>query len=76
MKVKIFVDRSGKILATFRPASGGKGAPANLRVEVKGGQEHEVEIQEELLTPKSIHKFHSEYRLDLSGATPKVVRPN
>jgi len=76
MKVKIFADRSGKILATYRPASGGKDAPSNMRVEVDGGQAHELEVHDALLAANSIQKLHTEYRLDLTGATPKLIRTN
>jgi hypothetical protein len=74
MKLKVFADRSGKILATFRPTSGGKGAPSHLRIDVDGGHEHEIDVADDLLEPKSVHKLHSEYRLDLTGAAPKLIK--
>ncbi len=75
MKLKVFADRSGKILATFRPTSGGKDAPSHLRIDVDGASEHEVEVSDDLLTPAAIHKLHAEYRVDLSGPAPKLVKP-
>ncbi len=75
MKLKVFADRSGKILATFRPTSEGKDAPSHLRIDVDGGHEHEIEVADELLEPKSIHKLHSEYRVDLTGRAPKLIKP-
>lgn len=74
MKLQVFADRSGKILATFRPTSGGKGAPSQLRLEVDGGHEHEIDVPDELLEPKSVHKLHLEYRVDLTGAAPKLIK--
>ena len=74
MKVKVFADRSGKILATFRPTSGGKGAPSHLRIDVDGGHEYEIEVGDDLLEPKVVHKLHSEYRVDLTGAAPKLIK--
>ena len=74
MKLKVFVDQSGKILATFRPTSEGKGAPSRMRLDVEGGHEHEIEIADDLLAPESIHKLHSEYRVDLSGPAPKLIK--
>lgn len=75
MKLKVFADRSGKILATYRPTSGGKGAPSHMRIEVDGAHEHEIEVPDDLVAPAAIHKLHSEYRVDLSGAAPKLVKP-
>lgn len=75
MKLKVFADRSGKILATFRPASGGKDAPSGVRIEVDGGHEHDIEVPEDLLTPQAIHRLHSEYRVDLTGPAPKLIKP-
>lgn len=75
MKLKVFADRSGKILATFRPTSGEKGAPSSFRIDVEGAHEHEIEISDDLVAPKSIHKLHSEYRLDLTGPAPRLIKP-
>lgn len=74
MKLKVFADRSGKILATFRPASRGKDAPSSVRIDVEGGHEHEIEIPDVLVAPESIHKLHSEYRVDLTGPAPKLIK--
>jgi hypothetical protein len=75
MKVKVFADRSGKILATFRPTSGGKDAPSHVRIDVEGGHEHEIEVPDDLVVPESIHKLHSEYRVDSTGPAPKLIKP-
>jgi hypothetical protein len=74
MKLKVFADPSGKILATFRPTSGGKGAPSSVRIHVEGGHEHEIDISDDLVAPESIHKLHSEYRVDLTGPAPKLAK--
>lgn len=74
MKLKVFADRSGKILATFRPTSGVKGAPSSFRIDVGGAQEHEIEISDDLVAPESIHKLHAEYRVDLTGPAPKLTK--
>lgn len=75
MKLKVFADRSGKIVATFRPASQGKDAPSNVRMDVDGAHEHEIEVPDDLVAPESIHRLHSEYRVDLTGPTAKLVKP-
>jgi len=75
MKMKVYADRSGKILATFRPLSGGKGAPSHVRIEVDGGHEHDIEVPDDLLAPASIHKLHAEYLVDLTGPAPKLIKP-
>jgi len=75
MKLKVFADQSGRILATYRPASGGKDAPTHLRFGVKGGYEHDIEVSDDLLKPSSIAVLHAEYRVDASGPAPKLVRP-
>ncbi len=75
MKLKVFADRSGTILATFRPSSGGKDAPPHVRLDVEGAHEHEVEVSDDLAAPASIHRLHSEYRVDLSGPAPKLIKP-
>jgi hypothetical protein len=74
MKVKVYADHAGQILATSRSASASKGAPSSLRMEVKGAREHELEIPDDLLTPQSVHKLHSEHRVDLSGSAPKLIK--
>jgi hypothetical protein len=74
MKLKVYADRTGKILATFRPAPGGKDAPTNVRMEVDGGSEHEIDIPEHVVTPGSIHKLHEEYRVDLTGGSPRLIK--
>lgn len=74
MKLKVYTDRSGKILATFRPTVPKKGDPTGVRMHVEGGHEHEVEISDDLLAPESIHKLHSEYRVDVSGPAPKLIK--
>ncbi len=76
MKLKVYADRSGKILATFRPTSGGKDAPSKVRIDVEGGHEHEIDVPDELVAPESIHKLHSEYRVDFTGPAPKLIKPN
>ncbi len=73
MKLKVYADRSGKILATHRPAPGGKDAPASVRIDVEGGYEHEVEVPDHILGPGSIHRLHEEYRVDLTGGSPKLM---
>lgn len=73
MKVKVYADRSGKILATSRPAQGSKGAPTHMRLEVAGGYEHEIDVPDDLLTPQSAHRLHMEHRVDLSGPAPRLV---
>jgi hypothetical protein len=73
MKLKVVADKSGKILATFRP-SGGKNNPTSVRIQVEGGHEHELEVQDELLAPGSVHKLHTEYRVDVTGQAPKLVK--
>ncbi len=75
MKMKVIADRSGRILATYRPTSGGGDAPTGMRVEVEGGHEHEVDIPAELVAPASIPKLHSEYLIDLTGTVPKLIKP-
>ena len=40
MKMKVIADRSGKILATHRPTSGGGDAPTGMRVVMEVGHEH------------------------------------
>jgi hypothetical protein len=74
MKLKVFADRSGKILGTFRPASGGTHPPPNLRIDVEGGHEHEIEVPDDLVAPGSIHKLHEDYRVDLTGPAPKLIK--
>ena len=74
MKLKVFADRSGKILATFRPASRGKDAPTNMRIEVDGGHEHEIDVTDDLVASEAIHRLHLEYRVDLTGAAPKLIK--
>jgi hypothetical protein len=73
MKVKVFADPSGKILATSRSATGSKSAPTHMRLEVAGAHEHELEIPDELLTPQSVHKLHTEHRVDLTGPSPRLI---
>ncbi len=73
MKLKVYADRAGKILATFRPAPGGKDAPTNVRIEVEGGYEHEIDVPDHLLTPASIHRLHEDHRVDLSGGSPRLI---
>lgn len=75
MKMKVFADRSGTILATFRPSSGGKDAPSHVRLDVEGAREHEIEVPDDLVAPTSIHRLHSEYRVDLTGPAPKLIKP-
>jgi hypothetical protein len=75
MKMKVIADRSGRILATYRPMSGGGDAPSGMRVEVEGGHEHEVDIPTELVAPALIHKLHSEYLIDLTCTVPKLIKP-
>ena len=74
MKMKVIADRSGKILATHRPTSGGGDAPTGMRVVMEGGHEHEVDIPAELVTPASINKLHSDYLVDLTGTAPKLIK--
>jgi hypothetical protein len=74
MKMKVYADRSGKILATSRPAQASKGAPSHMRIEVQGGYEHEIEVPDDLLTPQSAHRLHSEYRVDLSGSAARLIQ--
>jgi len=73
--MKVITDQSGRILATYRPSLGGGEAPIGMRVEVKGGQEHEVDIPDELVAPALIHKLHSEYLIDLTSKVPKLIKP-
>lgn len=74
MKLKVFADASGKILGTFRPTSGGKGAPSSVRIDIDGAREHEIEVPDELAA--SVHRLHSEYRIDSADPTPKLVKAN
>jgi hypothetical protein len=74
MKLKVYADRSGRILATFRPASGGTHPPSSVRIDVEGAHEHEVEVADHLLTGESIHKLHAEYRIEVAGGAAKLVK--
>jgi hypothetical protein len=74
MKLKVYADQSGKILATFRPTATKKGDPTGVRMHVKDAQEHEIEVSDDLLTPSSVHKLHTEYRVDVTGTAPKLVK--
>lgn len=74
MKIKVFADQSGKILGTFRPTPGGKGAPTHVRMEVQGAHEHEIDVPDDLVAPGSTHKLHAEYRVDAAGPAPKLVK--
>jgi len=74
MKIKVFADKSGKIIGTFRPTSGGQSSPSSMRMAIAGSHEHEMEIADHLLKPESIHLLHAGYRVDSSGQAPKLVK--
>ncbi len=74
MKIKVFADKSGKIVGTFSPTKGKGGSPSSMRMSIAGSHEHEMEIADHLLKPGSIEKLHSEYRVDSTGHAPKLVK--